>query len=266
MEKLEVRVGGGSRGRLVYWAYKIYVATCTDESDHLISNGFKFLRKKDKLDVMCYLYGLRSALIHMLEEVIKKRPADHYIVRYYCVNGEVFKILSKWGLGYRDPLIIEVVNSIKSLVNEIGFLDIVRLEMESLEKNLKKFAAQNFYKYITEILNKSRSWEFSDSARHVIYRLPEESKDIPLNFFAEYILQKERRYRNINGLAVFRKDGIVTKVLFYDFDGRKKVVDVLRNVDRSYIGEWSGTFKTLYITRASISKVEDMLLEVVEGV
>lgn len=260
MRKIKVRVGGGSSGKLVYWAYEIF-------GDGLQNQGwgFRFLQRRDKMKVMCHLYGLRSALIDIYEnKVMAVDGRVQYLVKYYCGDENVFKLLSKWGYGYRDPLIVEKVNSIKNLVNKIGLLDLVKtVEMED---RLKNIAARCFYSMVKRILEDSYTWEFSDKMRYVVYRLPKDGEDIPLEFLARRILEKEKKNGRIEGVAVLRDCGDVTRILFYSVDGRKNVVTALKKADRSYKSCWMGTFKTLYVSGSPIEDVEEMLVEVAENV
>ncbi|MEM3398037.1 MAG: hypothetical protein QW724_04825 [Nitrososphaerota archaeon] len=262
MRKIKVRVGGGSVGKLVYWAYEI----CGD----VLQNqgwGFRFLQRRDKMKVMCHLYGLRSALTDIYEN--KVRAVDgrvQYLVKYYCGDENVFKLLSKWGYGFRDPLIIEKVNSIKNLVNKIGLLDLVRTVEGKIENRLKKMAARRFYSMVKRIFEDSYTWEFSDKMRYVVYRLPKDSEDIPLEFLARRIIEKEKKNGGVEGVAVIRDCGNLTRIFFYDVDGKKHVVDALKKADRSYRGGWIGSFKTLYVSGSPTEEIEEMLAEVAENV
>lgn len=263
MRKVKIVVGGGRSNRLVYWAYTVYGDVWSGFDRELTSHGFKFLKRRDRLGVLCYLYGLRSALEHLIREVEAKNIRSQYLIRFYCSNDNLFRVLSRWGYELKDPLTVEVVNSVRRLVNRIGLLDLVRSTKNSLEKELKKIATLNFYRRLNEVLENSRTWQFSDKLKYVVYQLPEDSKDIPLNFLATYIFNKKER-RKVDGVIVFRKDGTVTKAFFYDTTGRGKIVDNFREADRACVDEWLGTYKAIYVTLHDPTKVEDILVEVAE--
>lgn len=260
MRKVKVRVGGKSRGRLVYWGYEV-----SGDKFNSDGYGFKFLSRKDKLKVIHYLHGLRSALIDFFENKVKaENTIPQYLVKYYCVDSNVFKILSKWGFGFRDPLIIEVTNSIKNLVNKIGLLDLVTPKKKDEEKKLERRAAGYFYRYVKSILEDSYVWQFSERPGYIVCRVPEKSKEIPLEFLARRIIEKEKKNGEVRGVVVLREDGSVTRILFYDLYGSKSIVDAFRRKDRLRKSEWIGTFKTFYVTESTAEKVEEILAEVAE--
>lgn len=265
MRKIQVRVGGDCCGRLVYWTYRVYGDIWAKGDECLASCGFRFLKRKDKLGIMCYLIGLESALRHLLGEVEKKGIRVQYLVRFYCIDDNVHRAISKWGYGFRDPMIVEAVNSIRHLVNKIGLLDLVRPLKMDVERELRKAAARYFYNCVEALLEDSYRWELPwNGGYYIVYMVSGESKCIPLEFLAKYALRKESNLGNVKGVIVLKEDGAVTKLFLYDTEGEKSLINDFKNIDPLYKGCRLGKLKLLHFTGLPSDKVEDMLMEVFE--
>ena len=262
MRKIHVWVGGGCEGRLVYWGYMIY-------GDGLESRdyGFKFLSRRDKLRIMHYLYGLRSALMELLEKRVEAEDAlVQYLVKYHCVDDRLFEILSKWGSGLRDPRILEVVNSVRRLVNRVGALGLIKARRSRVEKSLEDAARLRFCSSVKGVLKRSRVWESSDGPRYVVYHVPEDSKDIPLEYLAKHIVKKEGEEDGLKGVVVIREErrkvGVLTKVCFYSVEDGVNVVRRYMGRDLFVKSAWVGRFKTICVSDNSGEEVEGILAEV----
>jgi len=156
MRKVSIRVGGGCSGRLVYWAYVVYGDVWASEASQLCSSGFKFLRRKDKLGIACYLFGLRSALRDLLADMERRGIREQYLIRFYCVDDRLFDVLSRSGCGLRDPLFKGLVNEIKHLANRIGLLDLARPQSAHIEEALKVKASSQLHKHAREVVRRAQ--------------------------------------------------------------------------------------------------------------
>ena len=156
MRKALVRVGGGCAGKLVYWAYLVYGNVWSSENSQLSSTGFRFLRRKDKLGIACYLFGLRSALRDLLADMQRRGIREQYLIRFYCVDDKLFDVLSRWGYGLRDPLFKGLVNEIKHLANRIGLLDLARPQSAHIEEALKVKASSQLHKHAREVVRRAQ--------------------------------------------------------------------------------------------------------------
>lgn len=123
MNRVEVRVYGGEKcvNRFVYWGYLLRF----DELSKL-GYGYKLLNKRDETKIMYHLYGLKSALSELLNRVIAEGGKKQYMVKYFCVDDEAFKILHGQSHELEDPMVVKVVNSTKYLVSNIGQLKLVK--------------------------------------------------------------------------------------------------------------------------------------------
>lgn len=273
MRKVKVWVGGGSSGKLVYWAYRI----CGDKwvVDGLIDNsirghGYKFLPRNDRMNVICYLLGLSNALMQLLEEIESGEKAN-YLILYYCSNVNVFRILSKWGYGIRDSYIIEILSSLRSLVNKIGALDVRRSNSSKIEEKLRIYAAKKFYRSLSQIIKNSRSWDTVERGGYVIYFIAEDSKDIPLSFLAGYLMEIEKKQKwNPDGVIVVRQDGTnsnpITKLFFYNTKRDMELIKILKRLDSGFKGGRIGMMTSLYVTSTPADRIEDTLIEVFKHV
>jgi len=162
LRKVIVRVGGGRSSRLVYWAYLVYGDVWSGENSQLSSTGFRFLRRKDKLGITCYLFGLRSALRDLLADMESRGIREQYLVRFYCVDDRLFNVLSRWGYGLRDPFFIGLVNEVKHLANRIGLLDLAKPRSTYIEESLRLHASFQLYKRAKEVVRKARIWDSSE--------------------------------------------------------------------------------------------------------
>ena len=156
MRKVSVRVGGGRSGRLVYWAYLVYGDVWSSESSQLFSTGFRFLRRKDKLGITCYLSGLRSALRDLLADMERRGICERYLVRFYCVDDRLFDVLSRWGYVLHDPLFKGLVNEVRHLANRIGLLDLARPQSAHIEEALKVKASSQLHKHAREVVRRAQ--------------------------------------------------------------------------------------------------------------
>ena len=153
MRKVVVRVGGGQGGRLVYWAYLVHGDVWSGESSQLSSTGFRFLRRKDKLGIACYLFGLRSALRDLLADMERRGTCEQYLVRFYCVDDRLFDVLSRWGYGLHDPLFKGLVNEVRHLANRIG---LARPQGAHMEEALKVKASSQLHKHAREVVRRAQ--------------------------------------------------------------------------------------------------------------
>jgi len=156
MRKVSVRVGGGRSGRLVYWAYLVYGDVWSSEGSQLSSTGFRFLRRKDKLGIACYLFGLRSALRDLLADMERRGICEQYLVRFYCVDDRLFDVLSRWGYVLHDPLFKGLVNEVRHLANRIGLLDLARPQSAHIEEALKVKASSQLHKHAREVVRRAQ--------------------------------------------------------------------------------------------------------------
>jgi len=266
MRKVSVRVGGGCSGRLVYWAYRVQGDVWSEESSQLCSSGFRFLGRKDKLGVLCYLLGLESALRNLVADMQSRGISEQHLVKFYCVNNRLYEVLSRWGNGLRDPLPVGVVNEVRRLVNKIGLLDLIRPKDASAEKQLKILAAMNFYKYVDGYLRNARIWESSEVGGYVVCQLPAESKLVPLEFFAKFLFNREAKCRR-DGVIVFRECGGTrrfTKIFFYSPNGDCYVAKSFTSRDPGYRRGRIGARKSLCVSASPAEEVEEILVEVLE--
>ena len=274
MRKVSVRVGGGRSGRLVYWAYLVQGDVWSDESSQLRSSGFRFLPRKDKLGIMCYLLGLKSALEAMSSDLRRRGIHEQYLVKFYCINGKVDEVLSRWGYGLRDPLILGVVNAIKHLANSIGLLDLAKPRSARVEEELRIFAASQFYRRVNEILRHARLWDSSNRDGYVVCVVPADSDDIPLECLAKFlyrrevrVLKQDRESGELKGVVVVREcDGEHphTRVFFYSPDGAGYVARIFKLLDSRYLNGKLASRKSLCITRSTADVVEEVLAEAFE--
>ena len=156
MRKALVRVGGGCAGKLVYWAYLVYGNVWSGERSQLSSTGFRFLRRKDKLGIACYLFGLRSALRDLLADMQRRGIREQYLIRFYCVDDRLFDVLSRWGYGFHDPLFKGLVNEVRHLANRIGLLDLARPQSAHIEEALKVKASSQLHKHAREVVRRAQ--------------------------------------------------------------------------------------------------------------
>ena len=275
MRKVVVRVGGGCSGRLVYWAYLVHGDVWSGEKSQLSSTGFRFLRRKDKLGIACYLFGLRSALRDLLADMEKRGIHEQYLVRFYCVNDRLFDVLSRWGYGLRDPLFIGLVKEVRRLANRIGLLDLARSQSAHIEKALRVKASSQLYKRAREILRRAQVWDSSDEGGFVVCRLPDGSEDVPLEFLAKILLREEakagegcRRNRDLKGAVMIREcggDSPLTRVLFYSPEGCGEIARAYSLTDPQYRGGRLAARRSLCVTRSSADEVEEVLAEVFDA-
>jgi hypothetical protein len=275
VRKVIMRVGGGRSGRLVYWAYLVYGDVWSGENSQLSSTGFRFLRRKDKLGIACYLFGLRSALRDLLTDMERRGIHEQYLVRFYYVDDRLFNVLSKWGYGLRDPLFIGLVNEIRHLANRIGLLDLARPKSTYIEEILRIKASSQPYRRAREIIRRARVWDSSDEGGFVVCKLPSESEDIPLEFLAKILLKEEaraekrdKRHRDLKGAIVIREceeEKPLTRALFYSPEGCGEVARVFSLIDPQYRGGRLAARKSLCVTRSSADEIEEVLVEVFDA-
>ena len=275
MRKVVVRVGGGRSGRLVYWAYLVHGDVWSGEKSQLSSTGFRFLRRKDKLGIACYLFGLRSALRDLLADMEKRGIREQYLVRFYCVDDRLFDVLSRWGYGLRDPLFIGLVNEVRHLANRIGLLDLARPQNAHIEKALRVKASSQLYKRAREIVRRAQVWDSSDEGGYVVCRLPGDGEGVPLEFLAKLLLKEEARaekrdgkHRDLKGVIMIRECGgenPLTRVFFYSPEGCGEVAKVFSLVDAQYRGGRLAARKNFCVTRSSADEVEEVLAEVFDA-
>ena len=156
MRKVSVRVSGGRSVRLVYWAYLVYGNVWSSENSQLSSTGFRFLRRKDKLDIACYLFGLRSALRDLLADMQRRGIREQYLIRFYCVDDRLFDVLSRWRYGFHDLLFKGLMNEVRHLANRIGLLDLARPQSAHIEEALKVKASSQLHKHAREVVRRAQ--------------------------------------------------------------------------------------------------------------
>jgi len=233
MKKARVRVGEGCRGRLIYY-------------------GYRFMPRRDKTGLTPYLHGLRSALKKIMDET-----DGQYELVYYCPSKRLYELLSSWGDGYRDRMIIDLVNEVKGLSNSIGYMKIVKSKITRIEKWISERAEEEFNEDVEEVFRKCRSWITSEDG-YMVYILDESSKHLPLEYLSSKAIRKEN---NTKGVMLVRSSGTVTRLLYHSLDGSKEILDKLKKMDPGFVSEWRGTYRSLYITRSSIDYIEELLLE-----
>jgi len=275
MRRAKVRVGGGCRGRLVYWAYRIEGDIWSDEVSRLRSSGFRFLPRKDKLGVMSYFLGLKSALYDMLDDMRRRGIREQYLVKFYCVSEKVREILSRWGCGLRDPLIIGAVNTIRHLADAIGILKFTRPKNSRVEEELRIYAASQFYSRVNEILKHSRLWDSSNEDRYIVCSVPADSDEIPLEFLANFLYKREERVlkrsggrHELRGVIVVRECGSgqsLTRIFLYSPKRGGSIARLFKQFDRRYLSGRLASKKSLCVTRSSSEEVEEILAEVLES-
>ncbi len=261
MNRAEVRVYGGEKcaGRFLYWGYLLRF----DELSR-IGYGYKLLNKRDETKIMYYLYGLKSALSELLNRVDAEGGKKQYLVKYFCVDDRVFKILHGWSHELKDPMVVKVVNSIKHLVSDIGQLKLVKCRDGSIEAGLKSIAKQQVYHRIEEILDQSHSWEFSNKLRYIAICIPEGDQNIPLELIARYIWRKSSRGGEIGGIVVFRRLYPGVTVLLYDVKGKNYFSFNLKSLDRLCRDRLVRRLKTFHFKSLSLNIVEDILMKASE--
>jgi len=274
LRKVIVRVGGGRSSRLVYWAYLVYGDVWSGENSQLSSTGFRFLRRKDKLGITCYLFGLRSALRDLLADMESRGIREQYLVRFYCVDDRLFNVLSRWGYGLRDPFFIGLVNEVKHLANRIGLLDLAKPRSTYIEESLRLHASFQLYKRAKEVVRRARIWDSSEEGGYVVCRLPSDCEDMPLEFLARCLLKEEARAekrdgkrRRLKGAIMIRECGRknpLTRVLFYSPEGCGDIAKVFSLIDPYYRGGRLANRKSLCVTGSSADEVESTLVEVFE--
>lgn len=275
MRKIKIRVGGGCRGRLVYWAYRVYGDLWSNESSQLCSSGFRFLWRKDKLGIMCYLLGLKASLQDLISYIKEEEIGEQYLVRFYCVNTKLLDILSRPSNWLRDSMVIDVMNSIKHLSNKVGVLDLVRSKDTRIERKLKAFATARFHSYLEDILKRSHVWESADNdGYYVVYVVPSDSESIPLEFLAKYVLKKEeyvaRKYGKgeVKGSIIIREHNggkQFTRVFFYFPEGNGRLAKAFSTIDPHCFRKNLAARKSVCVTYSSANEVEDILAEVFEA-
>lgn len=252
MKKARVRVGGGSRGKLIYYGYTIY----GDRWGRICRSygyGYRFLPRRDKTGLTPYLYGLKATLKKIVDEA-----DNQYELIYYCSDRRLYQLLSSWGSGYRDKMIIDLLNEVRSLSNSIGYLRIVDSRITSGEAMLRKNAWNRFMEDVEEVFRKSRSWITSEDG-YLVYVFDEPAKHIPLEYLSTVSMRREK---GIGGIILLRRSGTVTKLFYHSLNSSKEIIDSLKNMDPGFIREWRGTYRCLYITRSSLEDIENVLLEV----
>jgi hypothetical protein len=252
VKKARVRVGGGCRGRLIYYGYTVYGDKWRWMTE-LEGYGYRFLPRRDKTGLTPYLHGLKSALKKIIDEA-----DDQYELVYYCPNRRLYELLSSWGNGYRDKMIVDLVNEVKRLSNSIGYMRIVKSKITSIEKRIRRDAEGKFNKAVEEVFKESRSWITSEDG-YIVYILDESSKHIPLEYLSSIAIHREN---GAKGVILLRSSGIVTRLLHHSIEGSREILDRLRRMDLGFVGEWRGTYRSLYVTRSSIDDLEELLLEV----
>jgi len=252
MKKARVRVGGGCRGRLIYYGYTVY-GDKWRWMDKLEDYGYRFLPRRDKTGLTPYLHGLRSALKKIMDE------ADgQYELVYYCPSKRLYELLSSWGDGYRDKMITDLVNEVKGLSNSIGYMKIVKSKITRIEKWTRKKAEEKFTEDVEEVFRECRSWITSEDG-YIVYILDESSKQMPLEYLSSTAIRREN---GIKGAILVRSSGTITRLLYHSLNGSKEILDKLKKIDIGFVSEWRGTYRSLYVTRSSIDDVEELLLEV----
>jgi hypothetical protein len=252
VKKARVRVGGGCRGRLIYYGYTVYGDKWKWMTE-LEGYGYRFLPRRDKTGLTPYLHGLKSALKKIIDEA-----NDQYELIYYCPNKRLYELLSSWGDGYRDKMIIDLVNEVKRLSNSIGYMRIVKSKITSIEKWIRSDAEEKFNKDIEGVFEESRSWITGEDG-YIVYVLDESSRHIPLGYLSSIAIRKEN---GAKGVILLRGSGTVTRLLHYSIEGSREILDRLKRIDLGFVGEWRGTYRSLYVTRSSIDGLEELLLEV----
>jgi len=251
MKKARVRVGGGCRGRLIYYGYTVY-GDKWRSIDELEDYGYRFLPRRDKTGLTPYLHGLRSALQKIMDE------ADgQYELVYYCPSKRLYELLSSWGDGYRDRMIIDLVNEVRRLSNSIGYMKIVKSKITNKEKWISERAEEKFNEDVEEVFRKCRSWITSEDG-YIVYILDDSSKHMPLEYLSFTAIRKEK---GIKGAILVRSSGTVTRLLYHSLDGSKEILDKLKKMDPGLTSERRGTYRSLYVTRSSIDDIEELLLE-----
>jgi len=252
VKKARVRVGGGCRGRLIYYGYTVY-GDKWGWMTELEGYGYRFLPRRDKTGLTPYLHGLKSALKKIVDE------ADgQYELVYYCPTRRLYELLSSWGNGYRDKMIIDLVNEVKRLSNNVGYMKIVKSKITSIEKRIRRGAEKKFNKDVEEVFEESRSWITSEDG-YIVYVLDESSRHIPLEYLSLIAIHREN---DIKGVILVRSSGTVTRLLHHSIEGSREILDRLKKMDLGFVGEWRGTYRSLYVTRSSIDDLEELLLEV----
>jgi hypothetical protein len=252
VKKARVRVGGGCRGSLIYYGYTVYGDKwkCMTK---LEGYGYRFLPRRDKTGLTPYLHGLKSALKKMIDEA-----NDQYELVYYCPNKRLYELLSSWGNGYRDKMIIDLVNGVKRLSNNVGYMKIVKSKITSIEERIRRDAEKKFNKVVEEVFEESRSWITSEDG-YIVYVLDESSKHIPLEYLSSTAIRREN---GVKGVILLRSSGTVTRLLHHSIEGSREILDRLKKMDLGFVGEWRGTYRSLYVTRSSIDDLEELLQEV----
>jgi hypothetical protein len=252
VKKARVRVGGGCRGRLIYYGYTVYGDKWKWMTE-LEGYGYRFLPRRDKTGLTPYLHGLKSALKKIVDE------ADgQYELVYYCPTRRLYELLSSWGNGYRDKMIVDLVNEVKRLSNNVGYMKIVKSKITSIEKRIRRGAEKKFNKDVEEVFEESRSWITSEDG-YIVYVLDESSRHIPLEYLSLIAIHREN---DIKGVILVRSSGTVTRLLHHSIEGSREILDRLKKMDLGFVGEWRGTYRSLYVTRSSIDDLEELLLEV----
>jgi len=251
MKKARVRVGGGCRGRLIYYGYTVYGDKWRWMSE-LEDYGYRFLPRRDKTGLTPYLHGLRSALKKIMDET-----DGQYELVYYCPSKRLYELLSSWGDGYRDRMIIDLVNEVRRLSNSIGYMKIVKSKITDTEKWIRKKAEDKLAEDVEEVFRSCRSWITSEDG-YMVYILDDSSKHMPLEYLSSTAIRKEK---SIKGVILVRSSGAITRLLYHSLDGSKEILDKLKKMDAGLTSERRGTYRSLYVTRSSIDDIEELLLE-----
>lgn len=252
MKKAKLIACGRRIGRLIYYGYAIY-GDRWGRLSGFWDAGYRFLPRRDKTGLTPYLYGLKTGL-----EKIREKTDDQYEIICYCSNDRLYKLLLSWGEGYRDKMIIDLVNEVRRLGNSIGYLKIVSMKKKRRMGWLIKVAEKRLANEVEEALRKCRSWITSEDG-YLVCLLDESTRHIPLEYFSKTIIRREN---NIKGVILVRSSGSTTRLLLHSLNGSKEILDGLKKRDYGYICGWRGTYRCLYVTRSSLEDVEELLLEV----
>ena len=252
MRKARIRVGGGVKGRLIFYSYEIS-GDFWNGSRTIIEKNFAFLSRRDKTGLTPFLYGLRDGMKRFGEEA-----EDQYELVFHCFNSRLYTLLTTWGEGYRDPLILNLLSEIKNLSNRIGYLKVRFSKPTETESRLAGIARRYLRETVKKILEEAESWVSSEDG-YLIYILKESSKIVPLEYLSSIEL---KRWVNFKGMILMRRSGSLTKLFYHSLNGSKHVIEALKSIDPGYLKMWAGTYKCLYLTRTPPEKLEDLLLEV----
>lgn len=242
MKRAEVRIGGGCKGRLIYYGYM--VCGCLSLSGF----GFNFLKRKDRTGLTPTLYGLRDALRRVFENA---EGLSKLII--YSIDNRLTNLLTTSSPSIRDRIILDLVHEIEDLARRIRGIEIVESNETFIEEWLRKNALRNFNQTINRILEGSKQIRNGET---IIYVLDESSIDIPLEYLSCLVLKKEKQAMEA---VIIKSNNKATILHHHSIEGSKNTINILKTFDNRIKYEKYGRYRTIYITETPANQIIKLL-------